>query len=105
MKTELQMRKSIMRRVYGVYLVRQFSRPVARIAAFFALCTVVTSSVSMPNVIANTLHSSNALAYAITALAGTKSFIQVGVLLAGILVVWTVADVLQPASQEANVLA
>ena len=102
MKTELQMRKSIMRRVYGVYFVRQFSRPVARLAAFFAVCTVVTSSVSMPNVIKNALSSSDLIRFSVAAVSHTSSVVQLGILAAGLLVIWTLADALRPASQEAG---
>lgn len=91
-----------MRRVYGVYLMRQFSKPVARLAAFFAICTVVTSSVSMPNVIKNAFASSNILHFLLSAIAHTSSLVQLGLLAAGLLVIWTLVDALQPDSAEAG---
>ncbi len=94
-----------MRRVYGVYFMRQLGKPVTRLTAFFAILLAVASSVSMPNVIHNTLHSGNMLAYVLSALAGTKSLVQIGVLLAGLLVVWAVVDIFRAEPQEARALA
>jgi hypothetical protein len=102
MKTEQQMRKAIMRRVYGVYLMRQLGRPITRVTAFFAICLAITSSVSMPNVIANALHSSDFASFVFTALANTKSAVQLGILLAGLLVVWTFVDIFRTDTKEAH---
>lgn len=100
MKTELQMRKAIMRRVYGVYFMRKLTAPGTRVVAFLAICLAVASSVSMPNVIANAFHSSDILNFILTALVNTKSAVQLGVLLAGLLVVWTLVDTFRAPSHE-----
>ena len=93
------MRKAIMRRVWGIYLMRQLGSPVMRLTAFFAICLAITSSVSMPNVIHNALASSNVLHYALIAVANTRSAVQLGVLLAGLLVVWTLFDAFRERSE------
>lgn len=98
MKTEQEMNKAIMRRVYSVYFMRQLTRPATRIVAFFAICFAIASSVSMPNVIANAFHSSDITRFTLAALVDTKSAVQLGVLLAGFLIVWTVADMFRPQS-------
>lgn len=95
MKSDVQLKKSIMRRVYGVYAVRKLTSPTARMAAFFIICLAVASSVSMPNVIANTIHASNMLAYVLSALAGTKVYIQLGVLAAGLIALWSATDLVR----------
>lgn len=100
MKSESQLRKSIMRRVWGVYLMRRFAAPTTRVIVFLAICLAIASSVSMPNVIENTLHASNALVYVLSALAGTKSFVQLGVIAAGLIAIWSAVDVVRSPEEQ-----
>ena len=98
MKTEQQITKNIMRRVYGVYFMRQLWKPSTRLAAFFAVFAVVASSVSMPNVIANALHTSNFTAFALSAISNTTIYVQLGVLIAGLIVISTLVEAVRPRS-------
>ncbi len=81
-----------MRRVYGIYIMRMVTKPAVRLAAFLTICLVITSSVSMPNVIANALHSNNLWSFSLAAIAGTKVAVQFGILAALALLVWTIVD-------------
>ena len=98
MKTEQQLRKAIMRRVYGIYLMRQAMRPEVRLTAFLSVLLVVASSVSMPNVIANALHTSNFLGFAVAALTGTTVYVQMGILIAGLICISTLVEAIRPRS-------
>lgn len=81
-----------MRRVYGIYLVRQITKPATRLAVFLGVSLVITSSVSLPNIIHNALQSSDLVRFFIAAVSGTTLVVQLGVLLAGLLLVWTIVD-------------
>ena len=81
-----------MRRVWGIYFMRLLGKPMTRLAAFSVIVIAITSSVSMPNVIKNALASSDFLRFSFSAVAHTSNTIQLGVLLAGLLVIWTMVD-------------
>lgn len=88
-----------MRRVYGIYVMRQAMKPSVRLTAFLVLCIAIASSVSMPNIIANALHSSDLIDFSLVAITSTRFYVQLGVLAAGLLLIWTVFDALRPSSR------
>src|SRR6185295_825181 len=98
MQTELELRKKIMRRVYGVYVMRQVMKPSSRFAILTLTLLAIASSVSMPNVIANALHTNDLFTFTLAAISGTKLYVQLGILLAGFVVIWTAIDAIRPRS-------
>lgn len=105
MKTERQITKAIMRRVWGIYFMRLLGRPVTRVTAFSAILLAITSSVSMPNIIANASHSSNVLTFVLAAVADTNAAVQLGILFAGMIVAWSVFDIFRSEPGEARISA
>lgn len=98
MVSEQELRKKIMRRVYGVYLFRQVTSVQARIAAFAVLLFALASSVSLPDVIANALHAEGLVGimrFVVVALTDTTTPVQLSVLGASLLVLWTLADLIR----------
>ena len=85
-----------MRRVYGIYYMRQLLRPEVRLTAFLSILLVITSSVSMPNIIRNAEHSSNFLRYLLSSLTTTTLYVQLGVLIAGLILISALVDTLRP---------
>lgn len=53
MKTDEQIRSSVMRRVYAIYWTRQLARPAPRVIVLVVLGTALISTVSVVNVAAN----------------------------------------------------
>lgn len=53
MKTDEQIRRHVMRRVYALYYARLLKKPVTRLGAVGALGAVIASSVSVTNVVMN----------------------------------------------------
>ncbi len=89
-----------MRRVYGIYLMRTLGKPTVRLGAFAAILLAITSSVSMPNIIHNALHSSNIVGFTLAAVSNTTMYVQLGVLLVGLLLIWTAVDALSAPSRS-----
>lgn len=84
-----------MRRVWGIYLMRQAGSPVLRIGALGVIALALVSSVSIKNVIANALSTSGVTGlarFSFTALADTSLVVQLLTILALALVAWFVAD-------------
>ncbi len=97
-----------MRRVYGVYVTRLIARPAMRIAALGALYFAVASTVSVPHVIANVTHVSGVsglLTFTLSALLNTQSFVQLAVLVASLIIVWTLADIAKNVSRPRGSLS
>ncbi len=92
MKTDAQLRKAIMRRVYVVYWTRFFMQPQTRLAAALAIILGIASSVSLPHIIANALHATDLVGFSISAVFHTTLFVQLGVLTAGLILIWTIID-------------
>ena len=87
-----------MRRVYGVYVMRKVMQPSVRLTIFLSVLLVVASSVSMPNIIANALHSSNILRFALAAVSSTTVYVQLGVLIAGLILISALVEAVRPRS-------
>ena len=89
MKTETELRSKIMRRVYGVYIMRQLSSPAIRIFALGVVALALKSLISLTSVFQNMSHTSGVsgfLYYAYSAFIGTHLPVQLAVL-AGIFIV------------------
>ncbi len=87
-----------MRRVYGMYLMRQLTSPLARVAALTILFLALLSKVSLPHVFANVLHVSSVPAFVnfwVVAVASTSTVVQLSILGALLIVAWTAADVVR----------
>lgn len=90
------MRKAIMRRVYVVFWTRQLMKPGTRLAAASAIVLAIASTVSVPHIVANALHSSNVFGYSLIAVAHTTLFVQLGMLATSLILLWTLFDALMP---------
>jgi hypothetical protein len=98
MRSDAQITKAIMRRVYFIYGVRWLMQTKVRIIAFLGILLGIASSVSMPNVFANALRSSDLVGFSIAAVSHTTFYIQLGVLFAALIVVASVIEALRPRS-------
>lgn len=58
MKTDYEIRKSIMRRVWVLYILRQVSSPALRAGAFLGSVLILAQLVSVSDVVANALGAS-----------------------------------------------
>ena len=96
MSTEQALRKKIMRRVYVVYWTRMLLQPKVRFAAALVIVLGIASSVSMPHIIANALHSSDLVGFSVSAVSHTTMFVQLGILLAGLILVSMFVDAVRP---------
>lgn len=85
MKTEKQMTDAIMKRVYGVYFLRQLSQPAVRIGALFVLALTLREMVWVTHILEAVAQKSNLIdfiQYGVTAFAGTELAVQI-ILVAG----------------------
>lgn len=93
-----------MRRVYLIYAFRWVAQAKVRLIVLLGILLAIASSVSMPNIISNALHSSDLVGYSIVAVSHTTFYIQLGVLFAGLILIWSVFDAFRLRS-EANLFA
>lgn len=103
MVSEQELRKKIMRRVYGVYWLRQVTSVQARIGAFAVLLFALASSVSLPDVVANALHAqglSGIMHFVVVALTDTTTPVQLSVLGVSLIVLWSFADIVRRQTQN-----
>ena len=94
-----------MRRVYVIYAVRWVMQTKVRVVAFLGILLAIASSVSMPNIIANALNSSDLVGFSIAAVSHTHLYVQFGILAAGALMLWSIIDAFAPRSSEAHLYA
>ncbi len=105
MQTEQELRSKIMRRVYGVYVLRQLTSPMARFIALAVLFFAVASSVSLPHVFANALHVSSIPGFVnfwAVALASTTLVVQLCSVLVVAVIVWTLRDLVSQKGTHAQ---
>lgn len=79
MKTERELRESIMRRVYGFYFLRQVSAPTVRAVVLVLLALVFKNLVSVTDILKNASHTSGIpgfVYYAFSAFTGTNFLVQ-----------------------------
>jgi hypothetical protein len=100
MKTETQLRKTIMRRVWAIYAMRKLMAPEVRFVAFAAIMAAIVSSVSLPNIIANALRTSDIVTFSLAALSNTTLYIQLGVLTAGLIIIGTLYEAIRPREMQ-----
>lgn len=86
METDNKIRGRVMRRVWGVYMLRTCMRAEARVAAFTALVLGVASFVSVGDIVSNTVSASSSFnqftAYAMSALTTTEIGVQLSLIFA-----------------------
>jgi len=87
-----------MRRVWGIYMLRQLGSPSVRIGVFAGALIVFASSVSVPNVIANALHISSLpglFNFVVVAAANTSAIVQLAASVAFFFLLWTAVDLIR----------
>lgn len=95
MRTDDQMRKYVMRRVYFIYCTREVCKPIPRLAVFMVLALALVGSVSIANVVGNALNVHGALgfvSYIAYAFVSTSATVQVMTLALTALAAWFVYD-------------
>ncbi|TAK58408.1 hypothetical protein EPO14_03605 [Patescibacteria group bacterium] len=100
MDRDQELRKRIMRRVYGLYVVRQLTSPMVRFAALATVFFALASSVSLPHVVQNALNVegiSGLINFVVVAIVGTTLVVQLCVLVAVLLTAWIGVDVVRRA--------
>lgn len=98
MKTEAQMRKYVMRRVYLMYCTRAVCKPVPRAAIFAILLFGIVGSVSIANVIGNAAsitEFSAFMRFIVAAFTNTSLTVQVLSIALAAWVAWFVVDTAQ----------
>lgn len=96
-------------RVYLIYVIRQIGQPVIRASIFAVTLLAPLSFVSLPHVIENVGSVSTVagvIAFFVSAFLKTELFVQLSLVLAGIVIVWSASDLLTKniASQRAHAL-
>lgn len=95
MKTDSQITKNIMRRVYGVYALRQLSRPAVRIGALLALALVLRELTWVSKIIENISQKTDLvefMSYGFSAFLGTEFIVQLVVLAGAFIFAHSVKD-------------
>lgn len=95
MKTDSQITKGIMRRVYAVYVMRQLSHPAVRLGVLLALLVSLRELVWVSRVFENFSHKNGVVEfvqYGISAFAGTEFVVQLVVLGAGLIFAYSIKD-------------
>jgi hypothetical protein len=102
MKTDAQLKKAIMRRVYVVFWARRLMAPKVRLAAFALIIAAIASTVSLPHIIQNALRSSDLVGFSVAAVSHTTLFVQLGVLLAGVIIIASLVEAVRPRALQFN---
>lgn len=93
------MKRKVMTRVYGVYVLRQVTRLEVRLAALATLMVALVATVSVSDVAVNALGAMGSFegffGYVTDALLSTEVAVQVGILAVGALFVWALRDAWQ----------
>lgn len=95
MKTDHEIRKSIMRRVYMIHFVRQVTSPALRLGVLGGALLVLAQAISIKDVVANALGTSGFSGFAsflYSAVTTTEASVLVLSVLALALVVWFIVD-------------
>lgn len=101
MNSDSILREKIMRRVWGVYIVRQFTSPALRLGVMGMTAIALVSSVSMKHIVENALATSglSGLArFSLSAFTDTTVFVQVLLFLAVTLAIWFIVDAVRNAA-------
>lgn len=95
MKSDSQITQNIMRRVYGVYTLRQLSRPAVRIAALVFLALTLRELVWVSSVFENISKKTDIIeffSYGFSAFIGTEFIVQLVVLAGAFIFAYSVKD-------------
>ncbi len=96
MRTDADIRRYVMRRVYAMYYLRQLARPTPRFVALFGLAAGLVGSVSVANIISNISHKTASVVdfaqYVGYAVVDTEVPVQIMLMAITALVVWFVVD-------------
>jgi hypothetical protein len=103
MKSEQELRRKIMRRVWGMYALRQLTSPRVRLALFGVALFVLLSSVSFTHVFQNILNTNSLPGFVnfwLVAVAHTSAIVQIFGTLALMLMLWTLRDIFSRSNQN-----
>lgn len=96
MQSETEIKKKVMRRVYGIYTLRTLAKPEVRLLTLGVVTLVLTFSVSVKNVFSNALAAFSTpggfLQYVLNALVSTEVSIKILAILFIVLIVFAVRD-------------
>ncbi|XKT74558.1 MAG: hypothetical protein ACJKTH_00480 [Patescibacteria group bacterium UBA2163] len=90
-------KRKVMMRVYGVYMLRQVTRLEVRVAALMVLIGAVLFSVSLSDIFANAISTMTSFdrffSYAADALLSTEVAVQLAMLAVAVITLWLMRDV------------
>jgi hypothetical protein len=95
MRTNEEMKSRIMRRVWGVYVVRKLTQPAIRLGVFISACIILAGSVSVPDVFANAFHVTTLeglVSFTLAAFTSTSTLVQVAVIAGTIVALSSITD-------------
>lgn len=95
MKTDHEIRKNVMRRVYMMYWLRQVTSPALRLGVLGGALLVLAQVVSIKDVVANAFGTSGfsgLTTFLYSAVTTTESSVLILTMLATALVLWFIAD-------------
>ena len=98
MKTNEEISKHVMRKIYTIYVMRQIGQPVMRASIFVAALLASLSFISVPQVIANVGTVSTmtgTISFFTSAFLETELFVQLSLALAGIVFAWSAVDIVK----------
>lgn len=103
MMSDQELKNTIMRRVWGMYLLRQLTSPAMRLGVFAVALFALVSSVSFTHVFKNVLNVSSFPGFVnfwLVAVAHTTAIVQIFGTIALALMLWTVRDIFVRTSQN-----
>ncbi len=101
---EDELRRRIMRRVWGIYVMRRLTGVQARVVILAVAAFAVLSSVSVSHVIKNALQVQGLpafLNFSISAVERTSLLVQLCLILGMLIVVWTARDLFRGSQETA----
>ena len=95
MKTNEEMKKVVMRRVWGIYLLRQLMRPAVRLSVFAVAVFAFAGYVSVSSVLQNAYSKGGLIDlfdFALSAFLNTEVLVQLSILVIGLILVSSIID-------------
>mgnify|MGYP001565821644 CR=1 FL=1 len=108
MKTHEEMKNTIMRRVWAIYLFRKVASPAVRAGILAASIIILIGQVSVPNVVQNAYNVSDVMGlmtFMLSAFLDTSALVQLALLAFGVVVLLSVIDITKRFSSEARAFA
>jgi len=97
MEFETKVRNKVMRKVYALYIFRTLMKPRVRFIGLAVFAFIITASVSLKDIFANTLSAASSFErffnYAADALVTTEVGVQVALLFLAVLAILALRDV------------